>query len=130
MWRVISINWPVVVVAVAAASRAGAPSEIALRFDLTNFPVSAPTATPWDLSTGVALDVAKRPKGGRASTVFRRDGWEQGRALYAAYDRVALAGHANWAQESPQLLWRPGRTLQFFLEQIYDLVNCDAYQGI
>jgi hypothetical protein len=98
--------------------------------ELTNFPASAPTATPWDLSTGAALEPSLRPRGGRADTVFRRDNWNNGTALYAPWDRVALSGHPNWVHESPLLAWNQDRNLIFFLERVHELVNCDAYQGI
>jgi hypothetical protein len=62
-WRLVSVDWPHALIAVAAAERAGGPAEFALRFELAGYPVVAPTAAPWDLFTGALLAQNKRPKG-------------------------------------------------------------------
>lgn len=128
-WRIIAEAWPVVFVVLSASPRPGAPPEFAFKIDLTNFPADAPTATPWDVDTDSPLPLDRRPRGGRADTVFRRDQWENGTALYAAWDRVALAGHPNWIHQHPHLAWHPQRTFVFFLERTMELFNCDAYLG-
>ena len=46
-WRLIGdIEWPHALIAVRAAPRPGAPCEFVLRFDLTGYPVEAPTRRP------------------------------------------------------------------------------------
>ena len=35
-WRLVSIDWPIVVIAVTGAERAGAPNEFVFRFDLSD----------------------------------------------------------------------------------------------
>ena len=62
--------------------------------------------------------------------MFRRDAWENGLALYAPWDRVALAGHDNWRHQHPQLVWNSDRPLVFFLERTMELFNCKSYVGV
>lgn len=127
-WRLISIAWPHVFVAVAAAPREGAPSEFTLRFDLTGYPQSA-TAGIWDCGTNALLAAGLRPKGGRVTQIFRSD-WEGGRALYAAWDSVAVNTHSDWPQLHPREAWNSGRDLTFYLTNVFDLFHDDGYLGV
>ena len=128
MWRLVSFEWPVGVFAVTAAERENSPSEYALRIDLTGYPQQAPTATPWDLRLGGPLTAAGRPKGERVGHVFRSD-WNNGQALYAPWDRVALHSHGDWATRHSAYAWHPRRDLAFFLSCVHDLLNDDDYLG-
>lgn len=128
-WRIDSVEWPKVQLTIAAAPRDGAPDSFTLRCDLTNYPAQAPTGTPWDPETHMLLSQSRRPKGERVGMVFRFD-WEQGRALYAPYDRVALAGHPGWATDHPRYMWTDARDLAWWVERIWDLLNSDDYDGI
>ena len=128
-WTIDSVDWPKVQITIAAAPREGASDSFTLRCDLTNYPAQAPTATPWDLETATLLPQSKRPKGERVGMVFRFD-WEQGRALYAPYDRVALVGHPGWATDHPRYLWTATRDLAWWVERVWDLLNSDVYEGI
>ena len=63
-WRIVDdIEWPVALVAVSAAPRENAPTEYFLRFDLSGYPETAPTATPWNPNTEEVLQQELRPKG-------------------------------------------------------------------
>lgn len=129
-WAINSIDWPKVTITIRASEREGAPDAFTLRVDLTNYPVQAPTATPWDVTTGVPLDAANRPKGEIVGMVFRAD-WENGLALYAPYDRVALAGHPGWAGDHPRYVWNGTQDIAWWVRRIWDLVNDEAdYVGI
>lgn len=121
-WRVIDEAFPIVTVAVSAAGRRGGAPEYALRIDLTRYPHEAPTFEPWHPGDGRRLTAAERPAGGRAAAIFRTD-WENGRALYAPYDRVALTGHGNWIDAYPRSVWRPTRDLAFVLDQLWEVLN-------
>ncbi len=113
-----------------AAPRENAPGEFALRFELSGYPQSAPTAAVWDIDANTLLDATLRPKGGAAGFVFRAD-WENGRALYAPYDRVAIETHAaDWAGRYPRLMWHPERDLTFYLENVSQALARDDYVGI
>jgi len=127
-WRIEKVAWPTVDVSVAAAPRPGAADRYWLRCDFTNYPAEAPTATPWDPDTNEKLTTDKRPKGDDVGMVFRSD-WEGGRALYAAYDRVALTGHANWATEYPRSAWNGTQDLTWWIMRIWELLNDDDYLG-
>jgi hypothetical protein len=128
-WTIEKVAWPNVDISVSAAPRPGAPERYWLRCDLTNFPADAPTATPWDPNTNAKLVASGRPKGHGPGLVFRSD-WEEGRALYAAYDRVALAGHANWMSEHPRSAWNGTQDLTWWVMRIWELLNDDDYLGI
>lgn len=128
-WRLVSLDWPIGIFVVTAAPREGAPPEYGLRIDLTGYPQQAPTATPWDLDLEAPLSPDKRPQGERAGWVFRTD-WNDGLALYAPWDRVALKGHAAWPDQHPEDAWHPGRDIAFFLGRVHELLNADDYSGI
>ena len=100
-WQMVGdIAWPVVMIAIAAGPRGRSPSKYVLRFDLTGYPETAPTATPWNLDTRDALEPALRPKGEQVGHIFRTD-WENGQALYAPFDRVALDSHPRLEKPAP-----------------------------
>ena len=129
-WRIVDDTaWPVVLVAVAAAPRNSAPSEYFLRFDLAGYPGTAPTAMLWNLTAGDVLQQELRPKGTRVGHVFRAD-WENGRALYAPFDRVALNSHPNWRMEYPRRVWNSSKDLTWLLQILHEMLNNDDYTGI
>src|SRR5206468_8297273 len=74
MWRLISVSWPYALVVVSAAERPNSPSQFALRFKLNGYPHTAPTGGLWDVATDMSLPGDRRPKGERASQLFRGDG--------------------------------------------------------
>jgi hypothetical protein len=129
-WRLVSLRWPTCVIAVSAAPRPGAPDEVALKFDLSGYPTSAPTSTPWDIDTDGPLEVQKRPSGRRASCIFRRDGWNNGVCLYAPYDRLAMTGHDNWSIEFPHLWWTGSNDITFYLQHVFDVLHDQDYTGV
>jgi hypothetical protein len=128
-WRLVRLGWPIALIAITAAPRPTGPAEFFLSIDLTDYPTLAPTATPWDPDKNCMLDAAKRPKGHRVAMAFRTD-WENGRALYVPYDRVALAGHGNWTTQYPRDVWTEQRDITFFVSRVHELVNDDDYQGL
>ena len=129
-WQIVGdIAWPVVMIALTAGPRDSAPSEYVLRFDLAGYPESAPTATPWNPTTGDVLESALRPKGERVGHVFRTD-WEGGRALYAPFDRVALNGHSSWKTQHPRRVWDSSKDLAWLLQILHEMLNNDDYTGI
>ncbi len=128
-WRVISYDWPRSMIAISAAPREDAPEEFVFSFELSGYPQAGPTACMWDLEADNVLAAAKRPKGFRAERVFRAD-WEDGKALYAPWDRVALAGHPDWPARYPREAWNSKRDLAFYLEEVHDILNAEDYEGI
>ena len=128
-WIVSDIAWPVLLVAVSAVPRDSAPSEYVLRFDLTGYPETAPTATPWNATTGEVLEQELRPKGKRVGHVFRSD-WEAGKALYAPFDRVALKSHPNWRMQYPRRAWDSTKDLAWLLQILHEMLNNNDYTGI
>jgi hypothetical protein len=130
-WRLISVAWPVMLVAVSAAARAGSPSEFVLRLELTGYPHAAPTGGLWDRANESSLPAEQRPKGVRAAQLFRTDGWIGGAtAMYAPWDRVGLQAHPDWAQVHRLRAWSPARDLSFLLANVHEVLNADDYLGI
>ena len=128
-WRLLELTWPIAIIAITAAPRPNSPDEFVFHFDLTGYLSQAPTEMLWDAENGRQLDLAKYPKGEIVSTVFRTD-WEQGRALYAGFDRVAANGHLNWQTELPHSFWNPSRDLTWVLNKISALLNSTDYVGV
>ena len=130
-WRLVSLEWPVAIIAVAATLRIGAPSEFAIRFHLGGYPDAAPTGSLWDVAASTHLLAAVRPKGDRVAIIFRCDGWLGGcLAMYAAWDRVGLQAHPEWAQRYPRTAWHAKRDLAFILENVHEMLNADDYLGV
>ena len=129
-WQMVGdIAWPIAMIAVTASPRDGAPSEYVLRLDLTGYPETAPTATPWNLITGDVLEPVLRPKGERVGHAFRTD-WENGRALYAPFDRVALNSHSDWRKQHPRRAWDSSKDLAWLLQILHEMLNNDDYTGV
>jgi hypothetical protein len=131
-WRLDDLTWPHALIAVAAAPRPGAPDEFAFRFEMTGYPVSAPTACVWDVAAGMPLSGAQRPKGPDGQVLqLVRDNWQEGKALYAPFDRVAITDHGPaWADQWPKSKWTPARDLAFVLGRIHDELQSSDYVGI
>lgn len=122
-WWLVSVDWPVVQIAVAA--RDG--FEYVLRFDCSGYPQNPPTARPWDMNKNAPLDVGSWPKGGgRITAVFRND-WKSGTALYLPCDRTAIDGHDNWRTEHPSKIWNPSRGITQYLEIVHELLQSKDY---
>ncbi len=125
------VGWPYVIFAVSAAERPNSPAEFALRFELNGYPHVAPTGGIWDLDTDDSLAADRRPKGADVAQLFRTDGWQgAGTAMYAAWDRIGLQSHGDWAQKYPQYAWNPNRNLSFILEHLHNTLNADEYLGV
>lgn len=121
MWRLVSLDWPNAMIAVAAA---GGVSEVGLRFTLDGYPHMLPTAAPWDLDQDRPLDPSRWPQGRRASKIFN-PGWNAG-ALYFPMDRMALLGHEAWLTQFPGAAWDPRGGITQYLLLIYTVLNEDA----
>ena len=122
-WRLLRVAWPTADFAVTA--RDGV--EWGFRFLLDGYPARLPNARPCDLATGAALASANWPQGtGRVAAAFNPR-WNAG-ALYVPCDRLALPGHAQWAEMHRELLWSPSRGIVHYLEIIHDLLASFAYR--
>lgn len=123
-WKLVSITWPIVIVAVVA--RDG--REVALRFRCDGFPTALPTACPWDIARDAPLAHAAWPKskGGRLGAVFN-PGWKKGSALYLPCDREAIEGHDQWRTQLPSKIWRPADGIVQYLELVHALLNSPDY---
>jgi hypothetical protein len=129
-WRLISIAWPFVVIAVSAAERRGAPQEYALRFECSNYPSVAPTARFWDVEHDCSLPYGRRSWGtGRVALAFRID-WKGDQCLYLPCDRGALPGHDAWRTQHPWMIWDASSDITLYLRVLYDLLHSRDYTGI
>lgn len=127
-WRLISIEWPYAVIAVATPARQNAPSEVALRFELSDYPQQPPTAQPWDISADAPLPPALWPVGGQAGEVFKPE-WNSA-ALYIPCDRVAIQGHPGWVGQHPGHLWHPNLDISHYLRVVRNVLNSSGYAGV
>jgi hypothetical protein len=124
------LKWPRVVFWISALPRDKSPEKFYLCLDCQNYPIEAPTGTFWDQETKTVLDIRKRPKGkNRVAMVFRTD-WEEGRAFYHPYDRVAANSHADWPRAYPHLIWDRNHTIVDLLSELHPLLHSSDYLGI
>lgn len=116
--------WPQCVLWIQSDSRltTEGSDRVFLRFDVTGYPASAPTAVPWDIENNRPLPGDKWPKGpGNVSKVFN-PGWNSG-ALYCPCDRVAMVGHETWKDVHPQWWWTADSHLSLYLEFLHRCLN-------
>ena len=117
------IVWPHAILWVAADTFTYGPGKIYLRFDLTGYPTSAPTACPWNVTTNQRLEDAAWPSlSGKFKRVFRHD-WQIKDALYAPCDRRAMAGHEPWEKQFPTWWWKPNFTIVKYLSFVHLCLN-------
>jgi hypothetical protein len=128
-WRLIEVDWPSALIEVAAVARKSSPTSFILRFELSNYPASGPTAGLWDPATGNYVVADKRPKGHRQTLAFRAD-WERGEALYLPCDRRAIADHGGWAPQARGMLWTADADITAYLLVVSDLLTGDDYEGV
>lgn len=130
-WRLLSVNWPIALIGVAAAPRPLGPEEFIFRFELSNFPQSAPTAMPWDIEQNAVLEKARWPGGrDRLREIFRFDFLTQNEHhLYIPCDRLAITHHPEWKDTYPLLFWKPTSNLTLYLRFVHDLLNSADYSG-
>ncbi|HUZ56018.1 MAG TPA: hypothetical protein VMU94_26270 [Streptosporangiaceae bacterium] len=116
LWRLLSLRWPHLEVAVTA----GDGHELGMRIAVDGYPGQAPGGQLWDIERDMPLPIARWPVSGSAAHVFRRD-WPNSNSPgpYMACDRAGLAAHTNWATEHPSRAWNPGRTIAFYLREIH-----------
>lgn len=129
-WRLVSVNWPHAVIAVSAAARANAPAEYAFRFELSNYPVTPPTAQLWDEAAQTQLPDRRWPGGGGRIAHAFNPGWKGGTCLYLPCDRHSIEGHDGWRTQHPEMIWSPAGDITQYLKIIYDLLHSEDYTGL
>jgi hypothetical protein len=127
-WRLLSITWPTALIAISADPRPNSPKEFFFCFQLDGYPAVA-TAYPIDPRTNQALPAEQLPKGELIGRAFRSD-WNEGRALYVPWDRVAIEGHPEWRSQHPSLLWCEEKGVVSYLRHTHDLLNSEDYLGV
>jgi len=123
------VDWPNVLIWIAAPPRSNGPDRWVLCFNLQDYPEKGPTAVPWDCATNAKLDPAKWPKGsGDVAMVFRTN-WNNAVALYAPWDRAGMDTHSNWKAEFPGFAWKPTSTVVQYLHLTHELLSTNEYVG-
>jgi hypothetical protein len=126
LWRIVSYNFPILVVGISATEPDGKETEYVFRFELTGFPNTAPLVHIWDLSTNDLLAVEKRPKGSqKVLTSFEQWGNGNRGSVYRPWDRES-GNHNNWNSTYPNFAWAPNRNLSFALEDLHEILNLNA----
>ncbi len=129
-WRMVSLEWPYLIITVSAAKRAGMPSEYSFRFECTGYRRTPATGRPWDVAAKQPLPFDRWPNGrSRVPGAFRTD-WKNGEALYLPCDRVSLEGHPLWLSQYPTMCWSEQTGIVSYLEVIYELLNSQDYTGV
>ena len=112
-WRVDSISWPRVIMAVTSASG----TEYSVRFQCDGYP-EAPTAAPWDTARDCMARPVNNPISGKMEKVLSQ--LENKGAFYLPCDRQ-WQGYSNWATQYPDQLWNRDQGIASYLG-----VLCDA----
>ncbi len=115
--------------AVMPAKREVGPEEYHLQFDLTNYPISAPTSVPWDIAKNERLEFRSWPAGGPRVNAAFNPGWQNGLAIYIPCDRLAIAGHDQWPVQYPDMIWLPTGDITHYLRIVHELLNSEDYSG-
>ncbi len=125
-------TWPKAFFWLKAANRGNSPERFYFIVDGEGYRTQPPTATFWDPETKTVLAPTLRPKfrpDSRAAKVFRTD-WEDGRAFYHPYDRVAVNSHQQWRVDIPGVVWSSEHTIVDFLAAFQPLLQCGDYLGV
>lgn len=130
-WRSIDAAWPNPIISVTAAPRDGAPGEFTFRFTVDGYPVTAPTAAPWDARVNALLPRDLWPvgvAGSRVALAFNPD-WNAS-AIYIPCDRVAIQGHDGWRDQHKAYLWDQTKSIVDYLKVIHELLQSPGYSGV
>jgi hypothetical protein len=127
-WRLHNIEFPYVIIEIAAAARASGPAWYALRFELSTYP-QAPSAQPWDVAAGEPLPPASWPGGNARILRIFNPGWMPN-ALYFPMDRLALDGHPNWLTQPGCRKWDSAKDIEQYLDVVHELLNEEGYTGV
>ncbi len=128
-WRLLSIDWPYVLIGISAAAREDAPSEYTFRFECSNYPQAAPTAQLWDTDRTAPLEHRRWPTGRSRVPLAFNPKWKNGQCLYLPCDRLSMEGHEPWRSQHPSMIWSPANDITLYLRIVYDLLNSNDYTG-
>lgn len=131
-WREPRLEWPHLLVNVAAAERPGAPAWYPFRLELSNYPAQAPLGEFWDRAADTKLAPDRWPTGtpdSRPAAILRPDWALNQHGLYAAFDRSGISTHPDWHQNHPAEAWAAHHTLTDYLEYVHDLLASPDYTG-
>lgn len=130
-WHLVAlVEWPHAIIAVRADERVGAPTEYSFRFDLTGYPQQAPNARLWDIERNAQLEARRWPYGQQRIQYAFNPNWQNGQAIYLPCDRISFAGHENWCNDHPEMIWTPEKDITFYLNILYDYLNSRDYTGL
>ncbi len=122
-----AIVWPHPIFWLQADEDLIAAGKLFLRFTVDGYPQAAPSACPWDMEKNCRLDPALWPKGpGNVTKVFNPN-WNNGVALYAPCDRLAMPGHESWKPQFPGVWWQPASTIVVYLDFVHSCLNRRKY---
>lgn len=125
-------TWPKAYFWLKAAVRENSPNRFYIVVDGEGYRTQSPTATFWDPHAKAQLAAKSRPKfrpDSRSAKIFRTD-WENGRAFYHPYDRVAASSHGQWRAEIPGVIWTQNHTIVDFLAAFQPLLQGGDYLGV
>jgi hypothetical protein len=122
-----SLIWPRATFWVEANENLVPSLRMYLRFNLEGYPVSAPTSFPWDEGKKAKLENHLFPKvPGAFKLVFRID-WQNGDALYAPCDRIAMQNHDQWKTQFPTWWWQSSFSISKYLEFVHTVLNPPSF---
>jgi len=125
IWREVSLNFPILIVEIAATEPDGTAAWYRMRIEASGYPGHPPEVRIWDTAADRALPANLRPKGNsRVQTTFQQWGDD---TAYRPWDRKASV-HNNFREKHPQLAWHAGRDLAFILEDLHGILNLNARQ--
>jgi len=123
-----TIQWPNVVLWVAAVERPKSPERYFLKFSLSQYPAAGPTSHFWDPTTKQKLDNAKWPGGKEEADIVFRIDWGT-ESLYTPHDRVTYERHPDWVTKYPEPKEKPYHSLYHYVNYISGLLNSELYTG-
>jgi hypothetical protein len=122
-WRIVASAFPTLDIMIAATEPDGRASEYGVRFELSNFPATAPRSRIWNFAADTPLATPERPQGNRRVQVAFQSWGDD--TVYRPWERNT-GPHNSIAANSPLFAWRPDRTLAFILEDLHGILNLNA----
>ena len=118
------IVWPYAILWCKATPPEGAgSSKYYFRFNLEGYSEAAPTAIPWDVVKNQPLAAEAWPGWSEQLRKVFNPKWNNGVALYAPCDRIAIQGHGQWPEKHPGDFWTPDSTIVKYLRFLVKILN-------
>lgn len=128
-WRLVEKNFPVYLIEINGTRPDGSRAWFCIRFEVRGYPEQKVWAQQWSLGRNATATQEEWPRGNeRVETAFK--GWSENNVphLYCPWERAA-SNHNGFHSAHPGKAWNSERKFTFILEDLYGLLNLNAFSS-